>query len=167
MAKRAKRRSAKQQPGFDGREIVVLDDGRELAYYDPTEAVEEHHQSKLQQKTLGGLAIDEGTVLEPDEQGSTGANRSGKVVAIPKIGQEEVFAHLEFQTVAPGAAEDVDSAMHRVREYMERIGLTRKHFQSFTVTTHYYLAPLGKRECGWSFSFESTPFSFFPTVEEH
>lgn len=167
MAKRAKRRPASPQADFDGREVVVLDDGRELAYYDPSEAVEEHHRSKIGQKTLGGLAVDEGTVLDADSEGKTGANSVGKVVAIPKLGQEEIFGHLEFPVVVPGAAEDIDSAMHRVREYLEGIGLTRSHFQSFTATTHYYVAPLGKRECGWSFSFESTPFSLFPAITEH
>lgn len=148
----------KQAESFGGRYPVVLDDGREAVYYDPTEAVEEHAAASTPPKTLGGLAVDEGKVLEQDEHGRTGANRSGKIVAIAKRGQEEVFAHLNFAVVLPAVASDPDEAMAHARRYLKRAGLEARDFLSFNVTTHYYMAPLGKRECGWSFAFESKPF---------
>ncbi len=142
---------------FQGRRAVELEDGREVAYYDPAEAVEEHAAAQSS-KTLGGLAVDEGEVLQQDENGQTGANRTGRVVAVAKRGQEEIFAHLDFPAVLSVSAHDPDEAMAHARRYLQRAGLKPGDFLSFNVTTHYYNAPLGKRECGWSFSFHSKPF---------
>lgn len=150
---------------FTGRSVIAQEDGTEVAYYDPTEAVEEHAASKAKQKEIGGIPVDEGEVLEQDENGKTGANSSGRIVAIPKRGQEEIFSHLDFAAVVPVSADDSHEAMLHVRRYLKRAGLSAGDFLSFSVTTHYYLAPLGKRECGWSFSFESKPFGLFPTLE--
>lgn len=144
---------------------VELDDGREVVYYDPTEAVEEHAAAKHSPKTLGGLAIDEGEVLEQDEHGRTEANSSGKIIALAKRGEEDPFSYLKFPTVLPVVASTADEAMAHVRRHLKRQGISPKDFLSFNVTTHYYLAPLGKRECGWSFSFEQKPFAMAPRRE--
>ena len=142
-----------------GRFPVELEDGREIVYYDPTEAVEEHAAGKRPRKTLGGLEVDEGEVLEQDEQGRTEANSSGLIVALAKRGQEDPFSYLKFPTVLQAVASTADEAMAHVRRHLKRKGLSPKDFLSFNVTTHYYLAPLGKRECGWSFSFEQKPWA--------
>lgn len=151
---------------YGGRFPVAMEDGTEVVYYDPTEAVEEHAGADTPQKTLGGLSVDEGTPLEQDEDGKTGANSSGRVLAVPKRGQEEIFAQLNFAVVLPASASDPDEAMGHARRYLKKAGLRPSDFLSFNVTTHYYLAPLGKRECGWSFSFESKPFSVTPQLEQ-
>lgn len=165
---------------YEGREVVALEDGSEVAYYDPTAAIEEYADSRASedssstpddqlaaksQKTIGGLLVDEGMVLEPDEQRRTTANSASRVVAVPKRGEEEVFAHLEFAVVLPTAAGSVDEAMSHARRHLKRAGLTPSHFLSFDITTHYYLGTFGKRECGWSFLFESKPFSPEPRME--
>lgn len=148
---------AQPESSFGGCRVVQLEDGQEVAYYDPTEAVEEHAASQST-RTLGGLAVDDGELLESDENGRTVSNRSGRVVAVAKRGQEEIFAHLDFPAVLPVSASDPDEAMAHARRYLKQAGLKPGDFLSFDVTTHYYQAALGKRECGWSFSFHSNPF---------
>lgn len=148
-----------------GRFPVELEDGREIVYYDPTEAVEEHAAAQKPGKTLGGLEVDEGEILEQDELGRTEANSSGMIVALAKRGQEEPFSHLKFPTVLPAVASTADEAMAHVRRYLKRRRMAPGDFLSFNVTTHYYIAPLGKRECGWSFSFEQKPWAIEPKRE--
>lgn len=145
---------------FQGRSEVILEDGREAALYDPTEAVEEHAARKRPSKLIGGLEVDEGEVLPQDERGRTEANSSGLVIAVPKRGQEEVFAHLEFPTALSVSADFVGEALEHARRHLSRLGRGPQDFFSFNITTHYYQAPLGKRECGWSFSFEANPYRY-------
>lgn len=147
---------ADREESYAGRKLVQGAEG-EIAYYDPTEAVEEYAQRGT--KSLGGLTVDEGEALPQDEHGQTAANSSGKVVAVPMRGQEEVFAHLDFPVTLNVPASDADEAMGHVRRHLQRRGFSPRDFLSFNVTSHYYMAPLGKRLCGWSFSFESKPFS--------
>jgi len=153
---------------FGGREEIELEDGREAALYDPSEAVEEWDRERAETRTIGsldgGLQVDSGEPLKQDESGRTRANSSGRIIAVPKRGQEEIFAHLKFPAVLPMSAKDVDEAMDHARRQLLRAGLTPADFMSFNITTHYYQAPLGKRECGWSFSFESKPFGLIPEV---
>lgn len=153
---------------FTGREELELEDGREAVLYDPSEAVEEWSRGQEETLTIGsldgGLQVDSGEPLEQDESGKTRANSSGRIIAVPKRGQEEVFAHLKFPAVLSTSARDVDEAMDHARRQLLRIGLTPADFLSFNITTHYYQAPLGKRECGWSFSFEAKPFGLVPEI---
>jgi len=148
---------------FQGRRLVDLDDGREAVLYDPTEAVEEWAEEESARKRIGaldgGIEVDQGEVIEQDEDGQTGANSSGTVVAVPKRGQEEIFAQLKFSAVLPVSAGSIDEAMDHARRHLLRAGLSSKDFLSFNMTTHYYQAALGKRECGWSFAFEQRPQS--------
>ena len=145
---------------FRGRSAVELEDGREVAYYDPTEAVEEHAASSAEQKTLGGIAVDQGTPLEPQDADS--ARSSARIVAVPMRGQEEPFGQLSFPTVLPVSASDPDEAMAHARRHLKRLGLSPYDFMSFDLTTHSYFGPLGKRVCGWSFSFSSQAPKLLP-----
>ena len=145
---------------FRGRSEVTLENGQEAVLYDPTEAVEEHAAAQRPTKRIGGLEVDEGKALPQDEKGRTEANSSGLVIAVPKRGQEEIFAHLEFHTALPVSADYMGEALEHARRHLSRMGKGPDAFFSFNITTHYYQAPLGKRECGWSFSFETNPYGY-------
>lgn len=109
-------------------------------------------------KSLGGLTVDQGKSLDPEEIAD--ARIPGKLIAVAKRGQEAVFGHLNLSPVIPVSAADADEAMAHARRYLKRAGITR-NFLSFDLTTHFYLAPLGKRVCGWSFTFrEGTGTAF-------
>ena len=153
---------------FTGREELELEGDQRAVLYDPSEAVEEWFREQEETRTIGalsgGLQVDLGEPLEQDESGRTQANSSGRIIAVPKRGQEDVFSHLNFPAVLSVSAGDVDEAMDHARRQLLRAGLTPADFMSFNITTHYYQAPLGKRECGWSFSFESKPFGLIPEV---
>lgn len=153
---------------FQGRKAVDLDDGREAVLYDPTEAIEEWAAEGVAHKRIGsldgGVEVDMGEALDQDENGQTGANSSGTVVAVAKRGQEEIFAHLKFSAVLPVSAGTLDEAMDHARRHLLRAGLNSTDFLSFNMTTHYYQAALGKRECGWSFAFEQRPQNLIPSA---
>jgi len=138
------------ESAFTGRSPVELEDGQEVVYYDPTEAVEEHAVA-AESKSLGGVSVDQGRAI--DSQDADSARSAARIVAVAMRGQEEPFGYLSFPTVLPVSASDPDEAMAHARRHLKRIGLSPYDFMSFDLTTHFYLGPLGKRVCGWSFSF--------------
>lgn len=151
---------SRREGDFQGRSKVTLENGQEAVLYDPTEAVNEHAAAQKPTRLIGGLRVDEGEVLPQDDRGRTEANSSGTVIAVAKRGQEEIFSHLEFPTKLPVSASYMGEAMEHARRHLSRLGGGPQDFFSFNITTHYYQAPLGKRECGWSFSFETNPYRY-------
>lgn len=141
---------------YGGRSVVEAADGAEVAYYDPTEAVEEYFAGSKTSKILGGLKVDAG---KPVDLRAAKDRLPGNVVAVAKNGEEEPFDFLKFPSVAPKSADDANSAMLIARGVLRDNGLKVGDFLSFDVTTHYYYAPLGKKECGWSFTFHNKPFN--------
>lgn len=154
--------SDKKSADYEGRSVVDLGNGEEVAYYDPTAAVEEYTESKGKTKEIGGLKVDEGRKLERTVDGRIKGSKPGRTIAVAKVGEEEPFSFLRFPAVAPRSAGDVDSAMRMARGALRDMGLKSDAFLSFDITTHYYMAALGKRECGWSFTFHIKPFAPVP-----
>lgn len=150
-------RKQRSRDGFyEGRSVVKSTNGSEVAYYDPTAAVEEHFSNTQKTKILGGLKVDAGRTVDLESEKD---RLPGNVVAVAKNGEEDPFSFLKFPSVAPNSANDANSAMLIARGVLRDNGFKVGDFLSFDVTTHYYYAPLGKKECGWSFTFHNKPFN--------